>query len=38
MYAGQGVLQPNIFRVATMGLLKRSDFEGFLYHLGEVLK
>ncbi len=38
IYAGQGVLQPNIFRVANMGVLKRSDFEGFLHHLGEALK
>ena len=38
IYAGQGLLQPNIFRVANMGALKRSDFEGFLYHLQEVIK
>ncbi len=38
IYAGQGVLQPNIFRVANMGVLKRSDFEGFLHQLGEALK
>jgi 2-aminoethylphosphonate-pyruvate transaminase len=38
IYAGQGVLQPNIFRVANMGALKRTDFEEFLHHLEEVLK
>ncbi|MGH7274159.1 MAG: 2-aminoethylphosphonate aminotransferase, partial [Nitrospiria bacterium] len=38
IYAGQGVLQPNIFRVANMGALKRSDFVGFLHHLEEVIK
>ncbi|MCI0525901.1 MAG: alanine--glyoxylate aminotransferase family protein [Nitrospira sp.] len=38
IYAGQGALQPNIFRVANMGMLKRSDFEGFLRHLEEVLR
>jgi 2-aminoethylphosphonate-pyruvate transaminase len=38
IYAGQGVLQSNIFRVANMGELKPADLEGFLHHLGEVLK
>ena len=38
IYAGQGLLQSNIFRVANMGALKRSDFEGFLHHLEEVIK
>lgn len=38
IYAGQGVLEPDIFRVANMGMLKRSDFEGFLHSLEEVLK
>jgi 2-aminoethylphosphonate-pyruvate transaminase len=38
IYAGQGALQPNIFRVANMGMLKRSDLEGFLHHVGEVLR
>jgi 2-aminoethylphosphonate-pyruvate transaminase len=37
IYAGQGALQSNIFRVANMGELKRADFEGFLHHLGEVI-
>jgi 2-aminoethylphosphonate-pyruvate transaminase len=38
IYAGQGVLRPDIFRVANMGMLKRSDFEGFLHRLEEVLR
>lgn len=38
IYAGQGTLQTDIFRVANMGALKRSDFEGFIHHLEEVLK
>jgi 2-aminoethylphosphonate-pyruvate transaminase len=38
IYAGQGALEPTIFRVANMGALKQADFQGFLHHLGEVLK
>lgn len=37
IYAGQGALRNTLFRVANMGALKRSDFEGFLRHFEEIL-
>jgi 2-aminoethylphosphonate-pyruvate transaminase len=38
IYAGQGVLQADIFRVANMGMIKKSDFKRFLVNLGEILQ
>jgi len=38
IYAGQGVLQTDIFRVANMGLIKQTEFKKFLVHLGEILQ
>lgn len=37
IYAGQGPLQPRIFRVANMGVLLPEDLRGFLAALEEVL-
>jgi 2-aminoethylphosphonate-pyruvate transaminase len=38
IYAGQGQLQSEIFRVANMGHLTQEDFRGFLEQLALVLK
>ena len=38
IYAGQGPLYSNIFRVANMGALQQSDFEKFIEHLEQYLK
>ena len=37
IYAGQGKLSEQAFRVANMGALTEDDFESFLAVLGEVL-
>ncbi len=37
IYAGQGSLYSNIFRVANMGALQQSDFENFIEHLERYL-
>ena len=37
IYAGQGHLESQIFRVANMGALQESDVEGFLGAFEEVL-
>src|SRR5438093_7649287 len=37
IYAGQGQLEPKIFRVANMGALTEQDLEGFLAAFQEVL-
>ena len=37
IYAGQGQLEPKIFRVANMGALTEQDLEGFLATFQQVL-
>lgn len=37
IYAGQGTLSNKVFRVANMGALSPSDFDGFLHALRSVL-
>jgi 2-aminoethylphosphonate-pyruvate transaminase len=38
IYAGQGQLEPTIFRIANMGALSQQDLEGFLSAFQNVLE
>jgi aspartate aminotransferase-like enzyme len=37
IYAGQGALARNIFRVSTMGAIKAADMERFLTAMEEIV-
>jgi 2-aminoethylphosphonate-pyruvate transaminase len=38
IYAGQGALHTDVFRVANMGMIKQTDFKKLLSCLGEILR